>query len=98
MQTAGKQPASINRMRSALSLTFRLAVEAGKLAANPVKAVRRRKENNERDRYLNESEESRLRAVMAKHYPHRVRELDIALHTGLRQSSQYELRWEDVDL
>jgi site-specific recombinase XerD len=98
MQTAGKQPASINRMRSALSLTFRLAVESGKLVANPVKAVRRRKENNERDRYLNESEESRLRAVMAKHYPHRVPELDIALHTGLRQSSQYELRWEDVDL
>ena len=98
MQGAGKQPASVNRVRSALSLIFRLAVDAGKLAANPVKAVRRRKENNARDRYLSENEERRLRAAMAKHYPHRVPDLDIALHTGMRQSSQYGLRWEDVDL
>ena len=92
-----KKAATINRSRSLLSLTFRLAVEGGKLAANPVRAVRRKKENNKRDRYLTLDEEARLREVMEREYPHRVPELDIAIHTGLRRSSQYALDWSDVN-
>ena len=42
-------------------------------------------------------EEARLREVLECEYPHRVPELDIAIHTGLRRSSQYALDWPDVN-
>jgi integrase len=92
------RPATLNRWRSLLSLIFRLAVESGKLAANPIAKMQRLQEQNLRDRYLTEDEEKRFRAVLAKHYPHRIPEIDIALNTGLRQGSQYGLLWSDVDL
>lgn len=83
-------PATLNRYRSLLSLTYRLAIENGKIESNPLKSVKRRKENNERVRYLLEDEEERLRAVLREHYPHRLPEFDLALNTGMRQSEQYK--------
>jgi integrase len=68
------------------------------LLVNPSRSVKRLKENNERVRFLTPREEGRLQTVLAEHYPHRIPELDIALNTGMRKSSQYGLRWEDVDL
>lgn len=39
-------------LRGLLSLMFSLALRNGKLAVNPVRQVKRRKENNERVRFL----------------------------------------------
>lgn len=88
---------TINRFRSTLSLAFRLGIAARKLDQNPVRQVKRRREDNGRVRYLTAEEENRLRVVIASRYPQHMPELDIALNTGLRRGEQYSLAWEDVD-
>lgn len=47
-----------------------------------------------RVRFLSEEEEARLHpAVGGEHWPL----VAVALHTGLRQSEQFHLQWENVD-
>jgi site-specific recombinase XerD len=58
---AGLKPATLNRYRTLLSLIYSLAIRNGKLLSNPVRKVKRRKENNERVRFLEEREELALR-------------------------------------
>jgi integrase len=94
----GRKPATVNRYRTLLSLAFSLAIRNGKLPSNPVRLVKRRKENNERVRFLDEEEEVKLRAKIGKSHPEREAEFDLALHTGMRRGEQYGLRWQDVDL
>ena len=94
----GRKPATVNRYRALLSLAFSLAVRNGKLAANPLRQVKRRTENNERVRFLDAEEEKKLREKIAQLYPDSETEFDLALHTGMRRGEQYRLRWQDVDL
>jgi integrase len=94
----GRKPATVNRYRALLSLIFSLAVRNGKVAGNPVRQVKRRIENNERVRFLDEQEEATLRAKIVEMYPDCEPEFDLALHTGMRRGEQYRLRWQDVDL
>jgi integrase len=93
----GRKPATVNRYRTLLSLTFSLAVRNGKLDSNPVRLVKRRKENNERVRFLDDEEESELRAKIRESHSRHAAEFDLALHTGMRRGEQYGLRWQDVD-
>jgi len=94
----GRKPATVNRYRTLLSLTFSLAVRNGKLVSNPVRLVKRRKENNERVRFLDDEEEAVLRSKIREVSPAHELEFDLALHTGMRRGEQYGLRWQDVDL
>lgn len=94
----GRKPATVNRYRTLLSLVFSLAVRNGKLTSNPVRMVKRRKENNERVRFLELEEETKLRGKIRELCPEREAEFDLALHTGMRRGEQYRLRWQDVDL
>jgi integrase len=94
----GRKPATVNRYRTLLSLTFSLAVRNGKLASNPVRLVKRRKENNERVRFLDDEEEIKLRAKIRESHSGHEAEFDLALHTGMRRGEQYGLRWQDADL
>lgn len=94
----GRKPATVNRYRALLSLVFSLGVRNGKLTANPVRQVKRRKENNERVRFLDEVEEVTLREKIRTLHPDCEPEFDLALHTGMRRGEQYRLRWQDVDL
>ncbi|MGC2852378.1 MAG: site-specific integrase [Candidatus Acidiferrum sp.] len=94
----GRKPATVNRYRTLLSLVFSLAVRNGKLASNPVRQVKRRKENNERVRFLESEEETKLRRKIQALCPEHEAEFDLALHTGMRRGEQYRLRWQDVDL
>jgi site-specific recombinase XerD len=89
-------PATINRYRALLSLTYRLAIRNGKVKENPARLVRHRLENNARIRFLSPEEETKLRAAIEAACPERIAELELALHTGLRMSEQYRLVWEDV--
>jgi len=98
LASEGRKPATVNRYRTLLSLVFSLAVRDGKLATNPVRQVKRRKENNERVRFLEVDEEAKLREKIRKFCPQREPEFDLALHTGMRRGEQYRLRWQDVDL
>jgi site-specific recombinase XerD len=92
------KPATLNRYRALLSLTFRVAVQNGKASSNPARLVRPRRENNAVIRYLLPEEERKLREVANEFYPHHVPELDLALNTGMRQGEQYNLLWENINM
>jgi site-specific recombinase XerD len=91
------KPATLNRYRALLSLTYRLGMQNGKVMSNPARLVRQRKEENGRVRFLSPEEEHALRAVIQKDCLHHEAELDIALNTGLRRSEQYTLTWSCID-
>jgi integrase len=90
-------PATWNRYRALLSLTYRLAIRAGKIKENPARLVQHKAENNGRVRFLTPTEEKNLRMAIREKFPEHEPELDLALHTGLRLSEQYGARWRDVD-
>lgn len=89
--------ATWNRYRALLSLTYRLAIRAGRVKENPARLVQHKTENNGRVRFLSREEEENLRKVIREKFPEHEPELDLALHSGLRQGEQYGARWADVD-
>ena len=89
---------TVNRYRTLLSLVYSLANRNGKVSVNPARLVRLRKENNARVRFLDDQEETNLRAKIREAFPNREPEFDLALHTGMRLSEQYRLAWGTVDL
>ena len=89
--------ATTNRYLAAMSLAFRIGIEAEKVNSNPVTRLPRKREDNARIRYLSNDEESRLVAVIQKKWPNRMPDLMLSLHTGLRASEQYSLDWRDID-
>jgi len=91
-------PATANRHRSLLSMTYRLAIRNGKVRENPVRQVPRKRENNIVARFLEAEEEGKLRAKVRALYPEREPEFSLALHTGMRRNEQHRLRWQDVNL
>jgi site-specific recombinase XerD len=92
------KPATLNRYRALLSLTYRLGIQNGKVQSNPARLVRQRKEDNGRIRFLSADEERVLRKVIRRNYLAHEPELDLALNTGLRRSEQYGLTWDCVHL
>ncbi len=90
--------ATWNRYRALLSLTYRLAIRAGRLKENPARLVQHKAENNGRVRFLTPKEEENLRKAIRGEFAEHEPELDLALYTGLRLSEQYGARWQDVDL
>jgi integrase len=101
-------------MRTALFGIYRLGIENGKVQSNPAKLLKRSKVSGGRVRFLNQfepleteidylkplkTEEERLRAVIKHDWPEHIEELEIALHTGMRRSEQYQrVDWGSVDL
>lgn len=97
----GWKPATVNRYRNTMSLAYRLGTQNGKVAANPVRMVRAKRENNIRIRYLDQfapDEEARLRNAIAARFPGHLPEFDLALNTGMRLSEQYGLTWDRINL
>jgi integrase len=96
-----KTAATFNRLRVAVSHTFKIGIENKKAVENPALRVRMLKEDNERIRYLNQfrpDEETALRQAIRETCPDREAELDLALFTGMRWAEQYRLAWANVDL
>jgi site-specific recombinase XerD len=93
-----RAPATVNRYKALLSLTYRLGIANRKVTTNPARLIRQRTENNARIRWLRSDEEIRLREILEKKYAHRLVELDIAINTGMRQGEQYSLVRDNVDL
>jgi site-specific recombinase XerD len=91
------KPATVNRFKALLSLTFRLGMQNGKAAANPARLVRRRREDNARIRFLSRDEGKLLRFAIEAKFPQHIVEFDVALNTGMRRKEQYSLTWECVD-
>jgi integrase len=89
--------ATVNRYKALLSLTYRIALENGKVQNNPVRLVRRLREDNAVIRYLKRDEEAKLRTIVEPHHPERWAEIVFAMNTGLRAGEQFGLRWEDIE-
>ncbi len=86
---------SVNHHLAILSAAYNRAQKRGSVSINPMHVVSRLKENNVRVRCLSEEEESRLVEAV----PEWLRPLLlVALHTGMRKSELFKLRWTDVDL
>jgi site-specific recombinase XerD len=91
-------PATANRYRALLSLTYRLAIRDGKVKDNPARLVQHRLEDNARIRFLSPTEETALRNAIEAKCPDHLPEFVLALNTGLRVSEQYGLTWSDVSV
>ncbi len=105
--------ATFNRYRSTLSIMYQQAIQNGKATTNLGRLIKLKKESNGIVRFLNQylpaktaieylkaftTEEERLRAVIQHCYAEHMPEFEIALHTGMRPSEQYNLKWREVDL
>jgi len=88
-------PASLNRELSFLRRVFNVALANDLVDRNPVKRVKFFCENNARVRFLSEEEEAALRKEIGEE---RWPLVAFALHTGLRQGEQFNLRWQYADL
>jgi integrase len=89
------EPATVNRELSFLRRVFSVALANGLVERNPVKGVKFFPEPSGRVRFLSEDEECRLRAHLD---PSAWPIVEFAVKTGLRQSEQFGLRWEHVNL
>ena len=93
-RAAGKAPATINRELSFLRRAFNVAIKNQKADRNPVTADLFAKENNQRVRFLSPEEEQGLQTAMR---PEDWALVAVAMHTGMRRSEQFSLRWDNID-
>jgi integrase len=91
-----KTPATSNRYKTFISLSYREGVRNGKVAVNPARLVRQRKEGEGRLRFLSRDEYSRLYKVIAKRSPEHLAEFVVSVHTGMGLSEQYSCTWSQV--
>ena len=99
LESRQTSPATFNRYRATLSMLFREAIRNGWTERNPASLVRAKKEDNARIRFLSNDEEKRLRQILAEDYQNRyLNEFEVALHTGMRRSEQFNLEWPQTDL
>jgi integrase len=91
-------PATANRYKAFISLCYREGVRNGKVAVNPARLVRQRKEGSGRLRFLSREEYDKLRAVIFRRFPEHLAELIVSVHTGMRLSEQYSCTWSQVHL
>lgn len=88
-------PATVNREMSWLRGLFNRAIDWGKVEHNPLKKVKFFKENNQRTRYLEKEEITRL----LEHCDFDLRAVVIlAINTGMRKGEIQNLKWNDIDI
>ena len=85
---------TINRYYAFLKHSLNVAIRDGLIKENPVTRVQFFKEATGRTVFLTEADEAKLRESFP---PDTWPFVEFALHTGLRQSEQFNLRWETVD-
>lgn len=110
-RTLPAAPATQNRYRAVFSAVYNYGVQRDLIQNNPVRATEPVPVDNGVIRYLLPSEEVRIRKVLQddvdacgprneqlrKHMIHRQCEFDVALYTGMRESEQYDLAWDDAN-
>ncbi len=91
-----KTAATANRYKAFISLCYREGVRNGKVAVNPARLVRQRKEGGGRLRFLSREEYDQLREVITKRFPEHLAEFVVSVHTGMRLGEQYSCTWSQV--
>ncbi|MDI9761228.1 tyrosine-type recombinase/integrase, partial [Acinetobacter baumannii] len=96
--------ATINRVRALLSSIFNMAIDHELIETNPVLRVKKYKENNQKERYLNDDELKKLMHVLSQPTRFGISNLVIVavikflLLTGVRNREALDMLWTDVDL
>ena len=96
--------ATINRVRALLSSIFNMAIDHELIETNPVLRVKKYKENNQKERYLNDDELKELMNVLSQPTRFGISNLVIVavikflLLTGVRKREALDMQWTDVDL
>jgi integrase len=93
-----RAPSTVNRELELLSKIFSLAIDQGLAIQNPCAKVKRLREDNERNRYLSDDEETRLLSVLIGRRKSLRPLVVLAIHTGMRRGELLSLRWANVDL
>jgi integrase len=90
---------SANRWLAAVRACFAAAERAGLIGSNPAVAIRPRRENPPRARFLSDPEHQRLAEAVAKLANDELRVLlTLMMTTGCRQSEARRARWQDLDV
>lgn len=98
--TRGGKPrsaATVNRELQCLSKILSTARDNGLISENPCRRVKLLREDNKRTRYLTESEEEALMAVLTGKHAYLRPIVVIALQTAMRQGEIVNLCWQQVD-
>jgi integrase len=86
-----------NRWQATFSLIFRVGMDNEKIERNPAARIRKKTEGGGRVRFLSDPEEKRLRAAIERRFAEFLSHFLLSIHTGMRMSEQYGLRWNQVD-
>jgi integrase len=93
-------PATINRYLQVLSRVLSMAYENGIVDGNPMSRVKRLREPEPRQRYLNQfsdNEEEQLMKALAVYGEHVAALAELDLEVGMRLGELLNARWADVD-
>jgi integrase len=92
--------ATVNRYLQVLSRVLSMAYENGIVDSNPMSRVKRLREPEPRQRYLNQfsdDEEERLMKALAGYGEHVVALAELDLEVGMRLGELLKAKWVDVD-
>ncbi len=93
-----RKPATVNRMKAALSSLFKLAIQDGLVLSNPVTGISNLPENNMRTRYLSTTELEELLLVAKSSEWDRLHLLILmGVCTGARKGNLLSLKWQDIN-
>jgi integrase len=94
---AGKKPSTVNRQRSLLMTFFGWCLERGYCSSNVVTKIKRLRERNGRERFLNAEEFERLlQAAQRSPAKHLRAFIFAAVYLGARRRELLMLRWGDI--
>jgi site-specific recombinase XerD len=97
-KTCGWSDGTYNGYIVQLCVIFRIGIENGKVESNPARGLKRRRLDNDRPRYLNDDEATRLTSVILERWPMHYSAFLFARNTGLRAGAQFTLKWAQVDM
>lgn len=94
-----RQNSTVNRYIEALSKMFNIAISNNLFKENPLKQVKKLKQNNYKIRFLTKEEEKELFKVLGqnKDYHYFIPIVICALQTGMRKGEILNLKWSNID-